>query len=220
MNLTDEQVINYVKSRLGESYVDVELSDEDIKMNIKQALDKIAPYYSGHRYILGNGSSINLKDHPEIKGIIKVYNTKDTNIYTLQDYVFGGNGIMIYSAQIMDRLMTYTCYQMLYNELQYLKSISYKYVKPILYLDGYNEEVIIEALVAPTTVTDIEPNSKYIAWVKDYTLALSKETLGRIRSKYSVSDSPYQLDGAALLSEAAQEKTELESKIKGSIFIL
>ena len=55
---------------------------------------------------------------------------------------------------------------------------------------------------------------------KDYTLALAKETVGRIRSKFQVDGSPYQLDGERLISEAQSAKQDLESKLTGTIFII
>ena len=90
----------------------------------------------------------------------------------------------------------------------------------ILYLDDYSNSVVIEALVRPEDLSDIDPESEYYAWVKDYTLALAKETVGRIRSKFQVDGSPYQLDGERLISEAQSAKQDLESKLTGTIFII
>ena len=219
--MPNEELKNYVKTMLGEDYVEVELTDEALNVIIKQALDKIAPFYDGRRYILGEGKVIDLSDHSSaIKEILHVYNTTNSNIYSLQEYVFGGNGIMIYSSRLMDRLQLYPCYKMLYNELNYTKDINFRYIKPKLYLDDYTNSVVIEALVRPEDLSDIDPESEYYAWVKDYTLALAKETVGRIRSKFQVDGSPYQLDGERLISEAQSAKQDLESKLTGTIFII
>jgi len=219
--MPNSELKEYVKSMLGEDYVEVELTDETLNIIIKQALDKVAPFYDGRRYILGTGKVVDLSDHAtSIKEIIKVFNTKNSNIYSLQEYVFGGNGIMIYSARLMDRLKLYTCYKMMYNELNSTKDINYRYIKPYLYLDDYSDSVIIEALVRPEALSDIEPESEYYAWVKDYTLALAKEAVGRIRSKFQVDGSPYQLDGERLLTEATTAKQELEGKLTGTIFVI
>ncbi len=219
--MPNEELKDYVKTMLGDDYVEVELTDEALNVIIKQALDKIAPFYDGRRFILGEGKTIDLSDHASsIKEILRVYNTTNSNIYSLQEYVFGGNGIMIYSSRLMDRLQLYTCYKMLYNELNYTKDINFKYIKPTLYLDDYSNSVVIEALVRPEDLSDIDPESEYYAWVKDYTLALAKETVGRIRSKFQVDGSPYQLDGERLISEAQSAKQDLESKLTGTIFII
>lgn len=218
--MTNDELKKYIKSMLGESYVDVELTDEDIQVIVKQTLDKVAPYYDGRRFILGQGEVIDLSDHIGIKEIVNVYDTKETNIFTLQDYVFGGSGIMIYSSNLIDKLQTYVCYQMMYNEFNNLKGVNYRYIKPNLYVTGYNEQVLIEAVVRPMALSDIEENSEYYAWVKDYALALAKEVVGRTRTKFAVDGSPYQLDGDKLLSEAQASKADLESKLIGSLFVI
>lgn len=220
--MTNEELKSYIMTMLGENYVDVELTDEDINVIVKQTLDKVAPYYDGRRYIYSQDKDVvDLSDHAkEIKEIINVYNTKNVNIYSLQEYVFGGNGIMIYSSALIDRLQIYTTYKMLYNEFNNLKGINFKYMKPMLYLHGYQGPIIIEALVRPTMLSDIEESSEYYSWVKDYALALAKEIIGRIRSKYTVDGSPYQLDGERLLAESQATKTELEAKLIGTLFVI
>lgn len=56
-------------------------------------------------------------------------------------------------------------------------------------------------------------NSTSKRWVKQYTMSLCKEILGRIRSKYSelpIPDMTLTLDGDTLISEALEEKRELK----------
>ena len=218
--MSEDELKQYIRTMLGESYVDVEITDEDIHIIVKQALAKVAPYYEGRRFILGKGPVTDLSQHSNIKEIINVYNTKNANIYSMQEYVFGGSDILIYSASIMDRMELYNCYKMLYNELNSLKGIGFRYIKPNLYTDGYNDNILIEALVRPESLFDIDRTSEYFPWVKDYCLALAKELVGRTRSKFTTEGSPYQLDGDRLLSEANQEKQALEAQLIGSIFIL
>ena len=54
-------------------------------------------------------------------------------------------------------------------------------------------------------------------WIRRYTLALSKELLGIIRSKYSsvpIPDGEMTLDGEGLKSEAIAEKNQLNEELK------
>lgn len=54
------------------------------------------------------------------------------------------------------------------------------------------------------------------SWMKDYALALAKEMLGRVRSKYDRYVSPgggVTLDGASLLAEAREDKTSLSDSL-------
>lgn len=60
------------------------------------------------------------------------------------------------------------------------------------------------------------PHSWEYFFIQQYTLALAKETLGRIRSKYSgfsMADGERNLDGDTLLSEASEMKESLEEKL-------
>ena len=55
-------------------------------------------------------------------------------------------------------------------------------------------------------------NSWSQMWIKKFTLAVSKETLGRIRGKFSslpIPDAEVQMDAAALLAEGKEEQTKL-----------
>lgn len=54
-------------------------------------------------------------------------------------------------------------------------------------------------------------------WIRNYTLALGKELLGQIRSKFSqvpIPDSELTLNGDALISQAREDKTTLRTEIR------
>lgn len=217
--MTESDVRRYVKTQLGISWVDVEAETKDINEMIKMALDKLAPYYEGHRFVQASGKVIDLSLHHPLT-IEKVYNTKNNEVVSMQEYVFGGTGVMIYDTTFINRLISYQSFKMLWNELQYQKGENYKLIGETLYLDGYYDSVLIDMLVRPKVVSDVEDNSMYCSWVKEYVLALTKELLGRIRGKFNVEGSPYTLDSAQLLSEAASEKSNLEAQLMGEIFVV
>lgn len=217
--MIEQDIKTYIKTQLGDSLVDVEVEDKDLETLIKMALDKLAPYYEGHRFVQASGNVIDLSEHKPI-AIEKVYNVKNDQIVSLQDYAFGGTGVIIYDTSFTNRIISYQAYKMFWNELQYQKGINFKFINNILYLDGYQDTVLIDMLVRPKVISDIDDNSQYCPWIKEYVLALTKEMLGRIRGKFSVDGSPYTLDSAQLLSEAQSEKTNLESQLIGEIFVV
>ncbi len=217
--MTESDVRKYVKTQLGISWVDVEAETKDINEMITMALDKLAPYYEGHRFVQASGGVIDLSLHKPLT-IEKVYEIKDSSLLSLEDYTFGGIGIVIYDTQFISRILTYQTYKALWNEIQYQKGKNYKLINNKLYLDGYDGEVLIDMLVRPYVVSDIDENSQYCPWVKEYVLALTKELLGRVRGKFNVEGSPYTLDASQLLSEAQQEKANLESQLIGEIFVV
>ena len=217
--MIEQDIKTYIKTQLGDSLVDVEVEDKDLETLIKMALDKLAPYYEGHRFVQASGNVIDLSEHKPI-AIEKVYNVKNDQIVSLQDYAFGGTGVIIYDTSFTNRIISYQAYKMFWAELQYQKGINFKFINNILYLDGYQDTVLIDMLVRPKVISDIDDNSQYCPWIKEYVLALTKEMLGRIRGKFSVDGSPYTLDSAQLLSEAQSEKTNLESQLIGEIFVV
>ena len=217
--MIEQDIKTYIKTQLGDSLVNVEVEDKDLETLIKMALDKLAPYYEGHRFVQASGNVIDLSEHKPI-AIEKVYNVKNDQIVSLQDYAFGGTGVIIYDTSFTNRIISYQAYKMFWDELQYQKGINFKFINNILYLDGYQDTVLIDMLVRPKVISDIDDNSQYCPWIKEYVLALTKEMLGRIRGKFSVDGSPYTLDSAQLLSEAQSEKTNLESQLIGEIFVV
>lgn len=216
--MTESDVIKYVKTQLGVSWVEVEAEKKDITQLITMALDKLAPYYEGHRFVQASGKVIDLSNHKPL-AIEKIYNTSDSQIATLQEYAFGGSGVVLFDTTFMNRLISYQSYKMLWNEIQYQKGMNFKLINNTLYLDDYQESVLIDMLVRPKVVSDIDENSMYCSWVKEYVLALTKELLGRVRGKFSVDGSPYTLDSSQLLQEAATEKANLEAQLIGEIFV-
>ena len=217
--MTESDVKKYVKTQLGISWVDVEAENKDIKTLITMALDKLAPYYEGHRFVQASGKVIDLSNHHPL-AIEKVYSTKNNQIATIQEYAFGGTGVVLFDASLMDRVISYNAFKMLMNELNYQKGVNHKLIGDTLYLYGYDGSVLIDMLVRPKVVSDVEETSMYCSWVKEYVLALTKEMLGRIRGKFNVDGSPYSLDSAQLLSEAAAEKANLEAQLMGEIFVV
>ena len=93
--MTEADIRKYVKTQLGISWVDVEAENKDINELISMALDKLAPYYEGHRFIQATGNIIDLSNHKPL-AIEKVYNIKDNQIATLQEYAFGGTGVVLF----------------------------------------------------------------------------------------------------------------------------
>jgi hypothetical protein len=88
-------------------------------------------------------------------------------------------------------------------------------------LNAYSAQTSGSVVSNPGTIdmseipyTDFNSPSK--RWVKQYTLAICKEIMGRIRSKFStlpIPDSEITLDGDQLISEAREEKDQLREYI-------
>ena len=77
-----------------------------------------------------------------------------------------------------------------------------------LFLDNYYSYITLEWIPKSIKFEEVE-EYEWIEWISNYATALTKEAIGRVRSKYKVEGSPFELDGEALLDEAKDEKASL-----------
>lgn len=220
--MKDDDLKKHIETVLGgtgSKKVNIELDKDDFTQIIKSTLAQIAPYYSGRRFVIAESDVVDISAHDPV-AIINVYDTSDTVLLSAEDFAFGGQNIIIYNSDFTDRYASYLAYKMLYNEYNYLKCQNWKLVGNTLYIHGFKGQTLIEMLVNPKSMSDVEMNSEFYPWVLDYSVALAKEIVGRKRSKYIVEGSPYQLDGDKLLSEGIQEQSDLKAKLVGDIFVI
>lgn len=217
--MNEKTVIDYVKGQLGRRKVEVELTKADYLEIINQAILKLKPYYSGVRYVQASGKILDLSNHDPI-AVSRVWNARNIAYSEVQDFMFGGVGLMIWDINFMQRFEMMQAYRMLWNELQYEKGANFRLLGKTLYLDGYMENALIEMTVNIKVVSDIEDSSMYSSWFNEYCLALAKERLGNIRGKVTLEGAPIELDGSTLRSEAASEKADLENQLEGDIYVI
>ena len=113
------------------------------------------------------------------------------------------------------RLYDMMAYQYARSELEnlslddwYLDSVEGK-----LYLDGFSGWVTVEYVKSKVTMEDLNENTYWKTWVRDYTLAMVKITEGRIRGKYKISSGVFEIESDELVSEGQSEKENLEQKL-------
>lgn len=220
--MKSDEVKKYIETTLGgtgANKVKIELATEDFQEIEAATLAQIAPYYSGRRYIISEQDHIDLSQHEPI-AVVNVYDTSDVILLSAEDYAFGGQNILVYNSDFTQRYESYIAYKMLYNEYKYQRAQNWKLVGNTLYIHGFNKQTLIEILVNPKSLSDVEKTSEFYPWVLDYSVAKAKEIVGRKRSKYIVEGSPYQLDGDRLLSEGLAEQEALKSKLTGDIFVI
>lgn len=209
----DSEAKRFIKAMLGESNMDIELQETDYDVIEKHTMDVLAPYYEGVKFIYGTAPTINLANYPEVVSIHNVYESQVSSDEFMQTLFFGQPGVYIWDSNTMDSYLQYVSLQTLYNNFKPMKSYTWKYMRPKVYLHGYTGGVILECFVRPTRFSDIQPDSSMYPLAKEYALALAKEIVGRTRSRFTVAGSPYQLDGTALIAEAQAEKESVLSRI-------
>ena len=213
--MTEQNVRSYIETMLGKSKVSIELTDDDFNQIINQALEKLRPYYSGVRYIQvdGTNSPIDVSSHNIIE-VVAIYDIGNDGIPQLQSQMFLNPGVFVYNTNFRDNYISYLTYSKLASAYQNINISSWKFdhVHQLLYLTK-NKPMVLKALVELRAVTDIEEKCQWVAWFKDHCLALAKIAVGRMRSKYTLSNAQYQLDGNIILQEGISEKQRLEEEM-------
>lgn len=105
------------------------------------------------------------------------------------------------------------------SELDNLKMSDYYLDVPgqMLYLDNYSGIITVEYVKNNITIEDLQFDSYWSSWVRDYTLAMVKITEGRIRSKYKLSSGVFEVESDELISEGNTDKQDLEEKLNENI---
>lgn len=212
-NTVESEAKNFIKAMLGNSNIEIELQDSDYDVIERQTLNVFAPYYEGTKYIYGTAPKIDLTNYPEVISVHNVLATEASSDEFLQSLFLGQPGVYIWDSNTMDSYLQYVSLQTLYANFKPMKSYSWKFISPNVFLHGYSGNVILECFVRPTKFSDIDPASSNYPLMLEYALALAKEIVGRTRSRFTVAGSPYQLDGAALIAEAQTEKEAILNRI-------
>lgn len=209
----DSEAKRFIKTMLGNSNMEIELQDEDYEVIERQTMNVIAPYYEGTKYIYGHGDVIDLSNYPEVVSVHQIFDTTKQDDEFIQTLYFGQPGVYIWDSNTMNNYLQYVSLQYLFNNFTTMKSKTWKYIRPYVYIHGFTGDVILECFVRPTKFSDIDPDSDKYALSQQYALSLAKEIVGRTRGRFTIAGSPYQLDGQALIQEAQQEKADIIARI-------
>ena len=215
MNVTE--LVEDIKLLLGGGVVRLEVGDEDIEKLIKFAFKKIKPYISDRKLItVPSARCIDMTDKKVLE-VIRVYPTSivvaDSSqgvsdkelLFDFQVYRTGSN-IKTSKADIVRR----------YSVDDFEIPFEFEDGKLYISVGSVYSGVTVEAIV-DVSLEELK-DERAVAWVQGYALALTKERVGRIRSKFKASGLPVELDGDTLIQEARDEKGKLEDELENKDF--
>lgn len=204
------EIIDSVKLMLGGSVLRLEISDDDIDFLINKAYRKIKPFITDSKFITKVFAPvIQLEDW--VEDVLHVYRV--TQPIGVSERLFDFEVVKLDRQSIIKNIIGS------YPVTESAEDIKYRFVDHKLYLDeetSYQGMVTIEALVTPA-VEEIQ-DERAVSWIESYTLALAKQVVGRIRSKFKSGSVPIELDGDTLLNEASAEIQQLEAEIQDRQF--
>ena len=216
--LTNDIYTDNILLQLGSSVVTIEI-EEDIPKIVNLAFNELKHYITDIRYMTLPYSNVIDLEGKKVANVVYIMRGRNTNgPGGFQDVMY------IYSRQSAMNTYTLTDYSRALMAMQNKNALS---TDLDFAYDKQEEKLYLYAQQAlPTTITlaytpeydtveeIIEPFWQNI--LKRMSIAMTKEILGRIRSKYTLSSSSYTLDGETLLAEATAELTEIRTYLNAN----
>ena len=224
-------VIKSIKTLFGDGVVRlVELEDDDLQVLIELAYSRAKPYISERKYLTKSYSKVIDLSKDGVQEVLRLFPS-----YTMSNGVSNQNiedASLMFDFQAFRNVgyfggritADYIINQATNSASQPDYDIPFEFIDGRLYISpGYiTSAVTIEAIV-DISLEDVK-DERVITWIEKYSLALAKERVGRIRSKFTSPNLPIQMDGSQLLQEANTEKAKLESELEdkgfGQLFTL
>ena len=221
--MTLAEYTDEIAFQLGGSVLDLEIAN-DLPRCVNRAFREIKRYIVTPAYMTlpwnsnNGGNRISLKDK-NVYSIINVMRPNSYNSLTVNSLdVFG-------LAQSYSAVTNLDAYMNRMLRLQQMNTIS---TDLDFVWDAHTKELYV-------TMNPPYTNQITIAYVPDYqsveeitevywvdfilrlATAYAKQVLGRIRSKYTLNSSQYNLDGETLLAEAKEEITEITTFLRDNV---
>lgn len=210
---------------LGGTVVDIEI-EEQLPRCVNKAFREVKQYVTTPAYMTlpfgaranGVGCTIDLKDK-NVYSVVNVMRPDSYNSLSMNTLdVFGLN--LTYSA-----ITNMNAYANRMIQLQELNSIS---TDLDFVWDAHNKQLSVTMNPPFTSFVTIQYIPDYkdveeiteVFWVDiilKLATAYAKQVLGRIRSKYTLNSSQYNLDGETLLSEANTEIQEIQTFLRTNV---
>lgn len=221
--MTREEYVDDILLLLGEPLLEIELSKDDVGRVVDMAFRELKHYITDTETLtIPYREKFHLEDfedpvlHRKINVNTVVYVMRSNSPNRIADY----QDIMyLMNRQSMLNTVSLTDYNraLLVNQAKNTISTDLDFHWDKKYKDLYvyanypkPESITITYIPEYETIEDIE-EPFWQDKLRKLAKGLTKETLGRIRSKYTLNGAQYTLDGNQLLAEAQQELSDVRS---------
>ncbi|MDY3757392.1 MAG: hypothetical protein SO009_03750 [Bacilli bacterium] len=226
-----QDYIDEIKLELTGGLLELEIPDTTIARIVNMALREVQRYIDIPKLItVPYAKCIDLTDFKH-DSIVKVYRTTGYSssengdtlmndpMYQQQWMVFSNGGSMYNLDNYLMNFMSYSTLMQMRNTLS--TDLSFredKQAKKLYINSSYDipKMITIEYIPIYDSVEEVE-DDYWTDIIKRLSLALTKVTLGRIRSHVKQSNALWTLDGDQLLQEGNQELTDLRTTLKDNM---
>lgn len=215
-----DEYIDDVKTSLGAPVVDIELEDNTIGKIVDKAFREVSRYITETRFITIPYSTTGIDvSKYKINSVVQIFRTANpagnhnlTDVYSLSAMSSSGSS----STNLLLSDYTYR------TQMSQLKStittdLDFTFDKEDqkLYINTYYprpQKVTLAYIPEFKDVSEVR-EQYWVNFILRLALALTKESLGRIRSKYELSSSLYKLDGNQLVAEGIAERDAIRQEL-------
>lgn len=228
--MTMVDVIEEIKLELTGGILDLEIEDSTIEMVVKKALRELQRYWDESSFVtVPFEACIDLKKYQlDSCAVVKVYRMQGMGeggsdvsvstdpLYAQQFMIFSGNGGTLFNLQ--DYVMNYAAWTTLSQVRNTISTdLGFREDKHNhkLYINSMtaSKYITIEFIPKLNSVEDIQSDYWQDILIKLST-ALTKITLGRIRTRFTQSNALWAQDGEKMLEEGNTDLKELRELLR------
>lgn len=218
-----DDYVNYVKIQMGSPTISLACEEQIPFIIEKVAFEDLKNYMQTTQSLsCAYAPTINL-ENKKIANVKKVLRNRNNNMtITGMDtnmFIYQTQGQYGMNQWAKDQITYNLLINQVRNTLSTDMDFQYDKVNEILYVYAqYPIPSQVTILYVPEFTSVDEVYVPYwMSYLKRLAVAYTKETEGRIRSKYSLNSATYNLDGNTLLSEAQNELAQIRSELNENI---
>ena len=217
--MTREEYIDDIKTSLGAPVVDIELENQLIGKIVDRAFKEVSRYITETRYVTVpfSGDVIDVKGL-KISSVVQIFRTDSpSRIGDLTDPI--AIAALSQNSSLSGLSLSDYAYR---TQLAQLKStittdldFTFDKVEDKLYVNTFHPKPSRLTIGYIPEFKDVsEVTEQYwVNFILRLAIAFTKETVGRVRSKYELSSSLYKLDGDRLVSEGIAERDAVRQEL-------
>lgn len=219
-----ENIREEIRLKLTGDLLEFELTDETLDKVITSALRELQRYVTVTRIItVPFKRCIDLHEYDEVNNVVAIYRndelggatTGDSSSYdpmqVAQWQLISGMGNLTYFQDAVYNYASWTTLQQIRNTTSTDLAFRFDKHSRMLYINtsvGTPQKITIEYIPVLMSVEDIESEYWEDILIR-LSLALTKVTVGRIRTRYTQSNALWTQDGETILQEGQEELKEL-----------
>ncbi len=229
--MTKQEYVDAIKLELTGGVLELELPDDTLSKIVDRALKEVQKYIDSTELMtVPYASCIDLKDAP-ISSIFRVYRTEGLNgdstsnggYSSVVDPMYAQTWMAFTNGGTMYNLNDYVLNYMSYNTLMQMRNttstdMAWKqdHQKNKLYINsGFDNPQYITIEYVPI-VSDVDQikSDYWIDILLRLSVAMTKQILGRIRTRYTAAGNLWTMDGETMLNEGNAELNDIREKLR------